>query len=746
MEKNDKYLYGLDILRIISTVAVLIYHISPETLPGGYLAVCVFLVLHGYLFVASNNHKEHFSIIKHFGKRIIRLYLPLVIVTALTIFGLRYAKDIIWLNERPETLSVLGAYNNWWQISAGQSYFSRVTNSPFTHMWYISMLLQVELVLPFVYKIYSLIRNKANFWLTWLPFCLLTVIAMMVMPYLMSLNPPVSEMRIYFGTDARVFSILMGMTLSILHDKKRLTLPVLQFKVTTELLFIIETGLLCYMFLSISETSPLYKYSFVLSSLLTLLIISLCTNENYNVYHTLRNPVTKAVSSISYEVYLTHYPLLFFATALTDFNTNIKIYYVVVVIVLSTLLHFALSFKFKKDKKEIIMNVLKVAVLIPFLVVSFFGGQDIYNAPDYTEEMANLEKELAESAELQEKMQQEYLEKRQREMEMMNDPVAMAEVVDAANLPVTGIGDSVMLGAVYNLYETFPNGDFDAKQNRSYYALYSIVEERSADGTLGNPVVIGIGTNSRMPKSTCEEIIEMCGDRYIYWLTITNDWQFPNNEMIRSLGEEHDNVTVLDWEVYSADHDEYFYYDGIHLTPDGRSAYANYVLESISKDLLQRKLAEEKEKQVMGIGDGFMLTSVDYLKSSLEELYMIAGEDLNYENVLSEIQTLKDNDALPSRVFIAIGNDETINVPTLRSLLDSLSGCKITLIKLPVLKDNQTNKNIDSVIAGYPDVNLLSWENKYQENPEYFTPDRIHFNDTGSKAFAEFILEALNNN
>ena len=72
-KKKDRYLYGLDILRIISTIAVLIYHINPDKLPGGYLAVCVFLVLHGYLFVVSNGHKEKFSIIGHFLKRIIRL-------------------------------------------------------------------------------------------------------------------------------------------------------------------------------------------------------------------------------------------------------------------------------------------------------------------------------------------------------------------------------------------------------------------------------------------------------------------------------------------------------------------------------------------------------------------------------------------------------------------------------------------------------------------------------------------------
>ena len=742
-KKKDRYLYGLDILRIISTIAVLIYHINPDKLPGGYLAVCVFLVLHGYLFVVSNGHKEKFSIIGHFLKRIIRLYLPLVIVTALTIYGLRYTPDVIWLNEKPETLSVLGIYNNWWQINAGQSYFARVTNSPFTHMWYISMLLQVELVLPFIFKIYHMIKKKANFWLIWTPFCLLTIISMAIMPYLMHLQMP--EMRIYFGTDARVFSILMGMTLGILHDNdRRITLKVMQFKVTTEVLFLLETCVLIFMFMAIGQDSPLYRYGFILASLLTMLIISLCTNPGYDVFRTLRIPPIKWIASISYEVYLTHYPLMFLANALYDFtDQKIQLYYVGAVIAISTLLHFALSIKFRKDTKTIILDVVKFAVLIPFILVSVYGGQDIINAKDHTAEMQDLENQLAESAELQEQLQKEFMEKRQHEMDMMNDPSAMAEEMGVANLPVTGIGDSVMLGAVYNLYETFPNGDFDAEVSRSHWALYSIIKSRSADGTLGNPVVIGIGTNGVMGKSMLEEIIEMCGDRYIYWLTITNDWQFPNNDTIKSLGEEHDNVIIVDWESYSEGEDDWFYYDGIHLTPSGRQAYADYIMESISKDLIRRKMIEDKEKLVMGIGDGYMLTSVDYLRETLTDAYMIAEEDLDYTKVLAEIQTLKDSDSLPHKVFIAVGNDQTISKENLDSLLTALSDCKVILIKVPGLKGNDTNRNIDAVIGSHENVILYDLSDRYQTNPEEFTPDRIHFNDAGSRMFADYILQKL---
>lgn len=43
------YLPGLDGLRALAVVAVMVYHADPSWLPGGFLGVEVFFVLSGYL-------------------------------------------------------------------------------------------------------------------------------------------------------------------------------------------------------------------------------------------------------------------------------------------------------------------------------------------------------------------------------------------------------------------------------------------------------------------------------------------------------------------------------------------------------------------------------------------------------------------------------------------------------------------------------------------------------------------------
>ena len=56
-------------------------------------------------------------------------------------------------NLKPETNSVLFGYNNFWQLDANMDYFAMHSSSPFIHLWYIAILMQFELIFPFIYII-----------------------------------------------------------------------------------------------------------------------------------------------------------------------------------------------------------------------------------------------------------------------------------------------------------------------------------------------------------------------------------------------------------------------------------------------------------------------------------------------------------------------------------------------------------------------------------------------------------------
>ena len=147
--KNRKYYKYLDFIRLISCIAVFLYHLN--MLKGGYLAVCIFFVLTGYLSFTSSFNKENFSIKNYYLSRLKSIYLPFIIVVFISVFTITLIPSINWINLKPETTSTILGYNNFWQLSASLDYFARHVDSPFMHFWYISILLQFELVFPLLF-------------------------------------------------------------------------------------------------------------------------------------------------------------------------------------------------------------------------------------------------------------------------------------------------------------------------------------------------------------------------------------------------------------------------------------------------------------------------------------------------------------------------------------------------------------------------------------------------------------------
>ena len=76
------------------------------------------------------------------------------------------------------------------------------------------------------------------------------------------------------------------------------------------------------------------------------------------------------------------------------------------------------------------------------------------------------------------------------------------------NLYITGIGDSVMLGAITNLYEKFPNGYFDAATSRTAWVANGIINDLKGKNILGDVVLFNLGANGDAPEEMKIEIME----------------------------------------------------------------------------------------------------------------------------------------------------------------------------------------------------------------------------------------------
>ena len=150
---------------------------------------------------------------------------------------------------------------------------------------------------------------------------------------------------------------------------------------------------------------------------------------------------------------------------------------------------------------------------------------------------------------------------------------------------VSVIGDSLMVGATSDLKSLIPDANIDAKVGRQQSAGYDIVSEMKSAGTLGDTVVIELGTNGPFSESAGQQLIDNIGsDKRIFWVNTYGpslDWYAEVNSTISTLVSKNSNVTLIDWYSKGSSNTGLFSGDGIHLTSDGYQTFAQMIYNAI---------------------------------------------------------------------------------------------------------------------------------------------------------------------
>ena len=211
---------GLDAFRTIAIVGVTLFHMFPTILPGGYFGVSMFFVLTGYLLAFTCERERldgRFSLLNYYWKRFKRIYPSLIIVLLSTIGVYHFLAPKVIEAVRPEIISVLLGYNNWWQIFQHADYFAKINNnSPFTHLWFMGIELQYYLCWPILFLIYDLFA-ELGLRKTGIGFVAILGIGFSVlMPVMYHYNLDIT--RLYYGTDSRVYALLFGAVLGLIPN------------------------------------------------------------------------------------------------------------------------------------------------------------------------------------------------------------------------------------------------------------------------------------------------------------------------------------------------------------------------------------------------------------------------------------------------------------------------------------------------------------------------------------------------
>ena len=636
---SKRYYAGIDGLRLLAIVSVLIYHANPTRLPGGFSGVTLFFVITGYLLTASVDRELHekgsFSYVDHLKRRIARL-LPamLVVVGTTALLSIIFARPLV-PKMKGDVIPALLFVQNWHYILRNVSYFAASgLPSPLTHFWYLAVVMQFYIVWPIVLLVMDKLRLRRR---TRVAICAILAIAAQIEMAIL-FDPSADTNRVYYGLDTRMGELLMGAVVAqlapIVSARKRTSArvaarrgsrtaePVVSDAVLTIAGLVGLVFFIVFSFVINGYSHFPYRGGFMLLAIASAALVLACIRDTTILARIFGLPPISALGKRSFSLYLWHYPLLLImnpATRTTDLTVVQRALQFVAIFAVTEVSYRI--FEWRRTVTEpgsrraeprkttivglpTVSRILSIAGII-FSVILFF----VPEAPQQTAEakpslVVDIESAVEDEVRKSKASTETELEPaRERVFYPVEGTLFEGTGFEAAintinsfshyeiddetgacNAPILLIGDSVPLGAETQFYEMFPYGHMDSQVSRSIYAGREVLQSMWDQGMDGDAVIFALGNNGVCYEEDVIDLIEMCGDRHVYLVTarVPLALQDMNNSLFWDIASRYKNVDVIDWYSYSAGHDEYFWDDGTHLRPEGADAYCLMLREAIA--------------------------------------------------------------------------------------------------------------------------------------------------------------------
>jgi len=293
-------------LRALAVLSVLIFHINPNYLPGGFIGVDLFFVISGYLIsrnIINSYLSKKFSFKSFYFKRFKRLYPALVATVAssfvLALFFLS-PPDLIKL-VTSGVLALFGLSNVYFYSTV--DYFnSDVLSHPLLHTWSLGLEEQFYLLWPvLVVSLLALTKSIRN--TVFFLFCV-SALSFGAMSMVGVKNPD----AIFYLMPFRVFQFAMGFF--ALYLKRQLFKPLLSYTVICEAVFWVGVVGILYSLMFFDEEILWPGFHSLVPTFSIMLVLMFSSFAFSRVL--LENALCLFFGRISYSLYLVHWPIIVF--------------------------------------------------------------------------------------------------------------------------------------------------------------------------------------------------------------------------------------------------------------------------------------------------------------------------------------------------------------------------------------------------------------------------------------------------
>lgn len=579
MSASLKYLKGIDGLRALAVVSILIYHLDIYWIfPGGFLGVDIFFTVSGflitYLLISEIQRHNKVSISGFYNRRAKRLFPALFFLLIASVLLSCYVLIDAKSKTLKDLLPAIFYYSNWWQIFSDQSYFEQIGRPPLLqHLWSLAIEEQFYLIWPILFLL--VYRAGGRKFLAFLSISL-AILSTLWMGWLsIKYDYPLAKdpSRIYLGTDTHAMGLLIGAFIAAIKDD--FERKIIDIKYSAQLvpcLALVIIFLLIFLMQFRLEVLPeLYRGGFFGVGLLTGALILLISANTVSSNTIFSNLFLSYIGARSYSLYLWHWPVYILVGAAIDNQLQIFIK------IFLTLILAELSYQYVENpirhNQYQKWSFLKISFYLAIVIFSLFligfrlGNSNI-DQMDTAEKLADVapKRKIVNTLDGLNEVARERWDKRKCESELDK-----ARFLTAGS-QITVFGDSVMLGAQNYLSKSIVGVDMDAAVGRQGYEGIARVREYKSKNKLSRIVLIHYGTNGFLVEKNFREILDELSDRdlvIVMNVYAQRKWQEENNILLGRLVEQYPNTRLLDWHQMVLNNPSILSADQVHPVQKG---------------------------------------------------------------------------------------------------------------------------------------------------------------------------------
>ena len=621
------YVPGLDGIRALAVIGVLVFHGIPSWMPGGFLGVDVFFVLSGFLIstllleqLAARGRIDFRVFYIHRARRLLPALVAMLALSALLV--VLFAHDAASQFRRSVLPSLLYVAN-WSFINDQQSYFEAIGRPPLLqHLWSLAIEEQFYLLWPLVLLVLYRRRGRLGVGKGALWTALASTLLMAFLSFLWNMPSYEDASRLYFGTDTHAMSLLVGAALAAVFRPgamPRTLSPPRRLALTG--VGVAATALVLLAYLQVHESDDwLYRGGFLLFAGACAVMIAVAAHPAGLLGPALGWAPLRYIGTRSYGLYLYHWPI--FVVTRPDIDVPFGPVPTFALQLVLTFLVAEASYRYLEipirrgtamasirswaaaapNPSRRVATVGLVGFATTAVVAFGIATVSAPNARDYLDGKTELNSApltipgaaepapspTSPAATTPTTAPAPAPAAAQSPAAAVPAPPPPAPPVATgpitAQTPTTAVGDSLLVGAADELVTFMPATTVDAAVSRQAQEIFARIRERKAAGQLDSVVVIQTGTNGVVEKDDLTAMLQELSDRRRVVLVTSYGphwWQADANQVMAEVAAAHPNVRIADFATAAAGHGEYFVEDGIHLTDVGVDVYAQLITAAV---------------------------------------------------------------------------------------------------------------------------------------------------------------------